>query len=99
MIQNSEQLIPFLITKVHFVPYCYKNMFHRYQKEHIFRNNSFQITPKGLNCSSRDSELGTIVSHVIERNIFLGTILGFHPRDETAMLVYKTIENGPTSFA
>ena len=26
-------------------------------------------------------------------------ILGLHPRDETAMLVYKTIENGPTSFA
>ena len=27
------------------------------------------------------------------------SILGFHPRDETAMLGYKTIENGPTSFA
>ena len=27
------------------------------------------------------------------------SILGLHPRDETAMLVYKTIENGPTSFA
>ena len=26
-------------------------------------------------------------------------ILGFHPRDETAMLVvYKTMENGSTSF-
>ena len=31
---------------------------------------------------------------------FWGTlILVLHPRDETAMLVYKTIENGPTSFA
>ena len=26
-------------------------------------------------------------------------ILGFHPRDETAILVKKIIENGPTSFA
>ena len=26
------------------------------------------------------------------------SMLGFHPRDETAMLVYKTIENGSTRF-
>ena len=26
-------------------------------------------------------------------------ILGLHPRDETAMWVYKKIEDGPTSFA
>ena len=30
---------------------------------------------------------------------FFTDILGFHPRDETTMLVYKTIENGPTGFA
>ena len=35
----------------------------------------------------------------IERKCYTRSILGLHPRDETAMLVYKTIENVPTRFA
>ena len=42
-IRNSEQLVPVLTVKDHFVPYLYKSTFPCYQKEHIFRNNSSQI--------------------------------------------------------
>ena len=36
----------------------------------------------------------------LQINTLWVTVLGLHSRDaETAMLVYKTIENGPTSFA
>ena len=35
----------------------------------------------------------------LKRALLRHCILGLHPCDETAMLVYKTIENGPTSFA
>ena len=34
---------------------------------------------------------------VLKICITISSILGFHPRDETAMLVYKTIENGIVS--
>ena len=37
--------------------------------------------------------------HSSALSMYVSFILGFHPRDETAMLVYKTIENGLTSFA
>ena len=35
----------------------------------------------------------------LQTNTLWVTILSLHPRDETAILVYKTMENGPTSFA
>ena len=45
-----------------FFVFLKKNTFPCYQKEHLFRNNSSQITHKEPNCSARNSERGTIGS-------------------------------------
>ena len=69
-----------LTLKDHFVPLfflIYKGTFPCYQKEHIFRNNSSQMTHKGLNCSARNSERGRNGSTLTLKDHFVPLLLLF----------------------
>ena len=49
------------------------------------------------NCVTNFKLLNTMIISL--KFIFLGIILGFHSRDETAMSVYKTMAKFRSSFA